>query len=106
MEKPAIPYDLSYQIDFWSEYQEDMNEMTRRWLGNIPPQTTLKVEDSEGNIRHCVMNLIDYAEIEELEDNIKVFHKAYSYKIWVELDERQPEYLDAVLEVDVLTRRF
>lgn len=95
--QPAFPYDLYYQIDFWSEYQTDINEITRSWAGSIPPNTILEVEDSKGNIRHCVMNFVEQVEMEEKkEDNTRIFHRAYSYKIWVELNERNPVYKDIV----------
>lgn len=97
IERPALPYDLFYQIDFWSEYQTDMNDMTRTWLANVEPRTTLEVVDTEGNTRHCVMFLEDMANIDEKEDNTNIFHRAYSYRIWVELDEREPRVESTVL---------
>lgn len=90
MERPALSYNLYYQIDFWANYHDDINEMTRRWLANVEPKTTLEVIDTKDNTRHCNMSLVDYATSDEVVNGEKLFHRIYSYKIWVELDERDP----------------
>lgn len=101
LEKPALPYDLFYQVDFWSEYQTDINDMTRTWLANVEPRTTLEVVDTEGNTRHCVMYLVDMANVDEKEGNVNIFRRAYSYRIWVELDEREPTTQRVVAEREI-----
>lgn len=101
IEKPALPYDLFYQIDFWSEYQEDINEMTRRWAGNVEERGVLEVVDTEGNTRYSVMELIDYANIDHIDGDERIFHRAYSYRIWVELDERTATNKKVVLEAEI-----
>lgn len=98
IEKPALPYDLFYQVDFWSEYQTDLNDMTRTWIANVEPRTTLEVVDTEGNTRHCVMYLEDMANMVEKEENINILRRVYSYRIWVELDEREPRIEDVATE--------
>src|SRR5574344_794392 len=32
LEDPAVPFNLNYQIDCWSEYETDTDCMTRTWL--------------------------------------------------------------------------
>ena len=102
LERPALPYNLYYQIEFWAEYNEDINEITRRWVANIEPNTILEVVDTKGNTRHSVMNLVDIANVDYVRNNKKIFHRVYSYKIWVELDERNPVYETVVLTREIL----
>lgn len=101
LERPALPYTLFYQIEFWARYQEDINEITRRWVANIEPNTILKVTDTEGVVRHSVMNLVDVANVDYEKLDRKIFHRVYSYRIWVELDERNPLYERVVLSREI-----
>ncbi len=88
IEKSAIPYNLYYQIDFWAEYREDINEMTRRWSAYTPRHSVLEVTDSSGVKRHCVMTLKGDNKVTVFsEGNTRTFRKTYSYEIKVELDE-------------------
>lgn len=53
VEQSAIPYNLNYQIDFWSQYQEDMDTMTRTWLSSHFKNFNLSVIDDGGTPRSC-----------------------------------------------------
>ena len=53
VEDNAVPYDLTYQIDFWARYQTDMDCMTRSWLMKHFRQFNLKVGDDGGKERSC-----------------------------------------------------
>ena len=101
LERPALPYNLFYQIEFWAEYQEDINEITRRWVANTEPITTLKVIDTEGIVRHSTMILVDIANVDYMKEEKKIFHRVYSYKVWVELDERNPIYTKVVIDREI-----
>lgn len=101
LEKSALPYYLYYQIDFWAKYQEDINEMTRRWLGFIPRNFVLEVKDTEGNIRHCNMELVDFANADYVKGDERIFHRVYSYRIWVELDEGYEKEYPVVTECEI-----
>lgn len=101
LEKSALPYYLYYQIDFWAKYQEDINEMTRRWLGFIPRNFVLEVKDTEGNIRHCNMELVDFANADYVKGDERIFHRVYSYRIWVELDEGYEKEYPVVIECEI-----
>lgn len=88
MEKSAKPYTLHYQIAFWAEYLNDINEMTRCWLEHIPHDTILEVKDTDGITRHCVMHQTNFVNLDSFEsrNNRRLLKRVYSYKVWVELD--------------------
>ncbi len=90
LEQPALPYDLYYQVDFWAKYNEDINEMLRRWHGTIGKNHLLEVLDTEGNQRFSSMTRVDSANADYAKGDQRIFHRVFSYKIWVELDERLP----------------
>lgn len=89
-ERGAIPYNLHYQIDFWSRLQSQMNDMTRLWVGHHPDKSfNLPVLDVSGNPRSSFVILTDdLKKVDMLSDTDRTFHSTLTYKIWVELDER------------------
>ena len=88
MEKTAVPYDLTYQIDFWARYREDINLMTRTWLVNHARQFNLPVVDDGGNERTCnVLVKEGLKESNLLSGQKRLYHSIVSYTIWVELDD-------------------
>ena len=53
MEDSAVPYDLFYQIDFWSTLQTDMNTMTKQWKSYSKSWFNLDVVDESSTLRSC-----------------------------------------------------
>lgn len=88
MQDSAVPFNLFYQIDFWSRYKEDINLMTSTWLRKHFRQFNLKVVDDGGTERSS--NVIVNESIREsdlLKNQKRLFHSIISYVIWVELDD-------------------
>lgn len=88
LEESAKPFDLVYQIDFWSRYKEDINVMTRTWLTRHNRQFNLLVEDDGGEVRSCNCLIKESLKPSDLLSGGKrLFHSIISYTIWVELDD-------------------
>lgn len=89
-ERGAIPYNLFYQLDFWSRQQSQMNDMTRMWLGHHPDRCfNLPVKDISGQNRDCfVLMTDDLTKSDFLTENNRTFHSVITYRVWVEIDER------------------
>ena len=89
MEEPAVPFNLSYQIDFWSKYQDDMNTMTMTWLSKHFRQFNLSVIDDGGVERssNCLMRTRP-TKSDLVSGGERLFHTIISYDIWVELDSQ------------------
>lgn len=100
-ERSAIPYVLTYQIDFWSRLQSDMNEMTRLWFSNIPERYfNLPVLDKSRKPRSCfALQSGNLVKSDFLDGTARTFHSTITYKINVELDERISEVEPLVTEV-------
>ena len=96
LEETSIPYSLYYQIDFWSKYQSEMNEMLMKWLGNVSRDFNLEVQDMSGNSRSCYMLLKDNMKKSDILDGTeRLYHSMTTYRIYVEIDEnvRLKEYM-------------
>lgn len=91
LEKSAMPYDLSYQIDFWANYQSDMNSLLKQWkaLGfwfNLP------VRDVSGEERSCfVRSKGDFNKSDIFQAEKRLFHSFETYLIWTEIDGGEQE---------------
>ena len=87
MEDTAVPYELFYQIDFWAQYQEDMNQMTMSWLTKHFRHFNLTVTDDGGIVRTCNCLMGGQPKKSDLVLNKeRLFHTIISYRIWVEID--------------------
>lgn len=88
MEESAIPFNLLYQIDFWSRYQTDMDTMTRTWLTSHFRQFNLAVVDDGGTERTC--NCLVQGSVVKSDlilNGERLFHSIIKLLIWVELDD-------------------
>ena len=105
LEDSAIPFELDYQIDFWSRYQTDMDAMTMTWLMKHFHQFNLKVIDDGGTERMC--NCLINGNIVKSDlvlNKERLFHSIVSYKIWVELDSGIRYNKPRIIEVDIDAR--
>lgn len=86
-EDPAVPFTLTYQIDFWAKYQTDIDYMTRAWLAKHFRQFNLKVIDDGGVNRTCnCLMQGNVVKSDLLQGGERLFHSIIKYQIWVELD--------------------
>lgn len=83
---PAKPYSLYVQIDFWSNYQAEVNEMTKQWCSAFDYLGYLEVVDSSGEKRYCTVNKVGYNSRDYNDEGERQFQRTYCYRIWVELD--------------------
>lgn len=87
LEEPALPFNLEYQIDFWSKYQSDMDDMTRTWLLKHFRQFNLKVVDDGGTERTCnCLTSGSVVKSDLVSGGERLFHSIVKLQIWVELD--------------------
>ena len=99
LEESALPYDLFYQIDFWSTLQSDMNEMTKQWKVFSRSWFNLSVLDESGTQRSCfVLSRNDFNKADLLKEGKRLYHSFGTYKIQVELDESVPQTHPMVTE--------
>lgn len=88
MQESAVPFNLTYQIDFWSRYREDMNIMTSSWIKKHFHQFNLPVVDDGGVVRSS--NALIYENmrpVDLMKNQKRLYHSIISYVIWVELDD-------------------
>lgn len=98
-EDSAVSFNLTYQIDFWSRYQTDMDYMTRTWLAKHFRQFNLKVVDDGGVERTC--NCLVQGSVTKSDlvlEGERLFHSIIKYQIWVELDDETRYNMPMVID--------
>jgi hypothetical protein len=108
-ESPAIPYNIYYQIDFWSTTLTHASEMLRYWLAAFNGRGYLNVHDKAGIAQRCAMLQVGHMHKAEhkLESGLIVYQRVFSYNIQVYLDEGDIREINLVKEVviDISKRR-
>lgn len=102
VEESCVPFNLSYQIDFWAKYQEDINSMTATWLAKHFRQFNLEVIDDGGVIRSC--NCLMKGSVKKSDlilNKERLFHTIISYSIWVELDSETRYNVNMVTDTSI-----
>lgn len=102
MEESAVSFNLDYQIDFWSKYQEDMDSMTRAWLMKHFRQFNLSVVDDGGVERSC--NCLTQGSVVKSDlvlNGERLFHSVIKLQIWVELDNETRYNKPMVVQRDI-----
>lgn len=98
----AVPFDLSYQIDFWSRYQSDMNDMTREWLKHHFRQFNLLVKDDGGE--EVYINCLQKGSVKKsdlMSGGKRLFHSIISYVMWVEIKDETPYNVNVATKVNI-----
>ena len=96
LEKPAVPFSLTYQIDFYSTLMSDMDEMLRKWEFEVNREFNLPVTDSGGTQRfaHALQTGSNLSKQDKLSDNSRVFNSSLTYRIWAEIDEENADNIE------------
>lgn len=74
-------FDVSYQIDIWSEYHSDINDLTLQWSRALQKHTNLPVIDTVGDKTTTLMTRKGFIRLDEQEGEKRIFRRAYTYTI-------------------------
>ena len=102
LEDSAVPFDLTYNIDFWARYQTDMNSMTKEWLKHHFRQFNLLVADDGGN--EVYVNCLRSGNARKsdlISGGERLFHTIISYRIWVEIKDETPYNTNVATKVNI-----
>lgn len=103
-EQSAIPYNLIYQLDFFSMLQTQMNDMLRAWISYHPDRDfNLPVFDKSGIARDCFALQRDTIVKQDiLRGSKRVFHSIITYRIYVEIDENVQTERSMITKLDLI----
>lgn len=82
-----IPFNILYQIDFWSKYKIDMDNMIKSWLSSHFRQFNLYMKDDNGIETSC--NCMTRGKITEsnlIMNNERIYHSITELLIWTYID--------------------
>lgn len=89
-ERPGLPYNLFYQIDFWAQYQTHLNSMLFQWLhatnGGKDFNLPLETAGGEKTSRFCLCT-DDFRRQDFMQDTKRILHSTVTYRIYAEIDE-------------------
>ena len=108
MEQAALPYNLFYQIDFWSLQQSQMNSMLMQWVSLTQggKDFNLPVNDAGGNSRSCYcLCKDDFKKSDLVDGNKRIFHSFITYRIYVEIDENIRISEPMITDVGITTNK-
>lgn len=108
MEQAALPYNLFYQIDFWSLQQSQMNSMLMQWVSLTQggKDFNLPVIDTGGNSRSCYcLCKDDFKKSDLVDGNKRIFHSFITYRIYVEIDENIRTTESMITDVGIATKK-
>lgn len=101
-EELAKPYTLNYQLDFLSEYKEDMNCMLKYWHSLVGKRYMLPVKNAEGKDTKCYMYLVTAPTVlNQNKGELVLYRTVMTYNIKVELDMGQTIEKDIVTGVNL-----
>lgn len=100
--KYFIPYDMFYQIDFWSKTYTDMNAMTLKWLSKVERHFNLDVIDSGGNqVDIFALRKSDLQKSDIITQGQRVLHSFITYKFNASIDEDLGVVYPMITDVDI-----
>lgn len=90
MEKACLPYNLFYQIDFWTMQMSHMVSLMSQWvsLTDGGKDFNLPVVDTGGTSRSCYcLRKEDFKKSDLIDGDKRIFHSFITYRIYAEIDE-------------------
>lgn len=104
-EDSASPYDLYYQVDFWTTLKTDMNSILKQWHKLTMRWFNLPVKDESGEDRSCFVLTLDRVMSNNFVKNGKrFFHSFQTLRVSTEIDSGiarvEPVSLSVDLEVN------
>ena len=104
LEETAIPFNVTYQIEFWAKYQKDINEITQSWLLKHFRQFNLDLKDDNGIVRSSnVLLQPPITRSDLISGKERIFRNIFNYVIWVELDNESRYNVSMVTDVVIDT---
>lgn len=99
----TIPYNLYYQIDFWTTNYLQMSELTKKWIGYHPfKYFNFDLLDTQKEIRNTIaFKIEDLINTKVIKDENRVFHSIIQYKIWGELNETPNMNVPMITDINI-----
>lgn len=100
--KQPVKFWLYFQVDFWAEYQQDIDDMVLTWLSVAPDVGgALKVVDTGGEEQTVSCSLVNEKVLDGTDTDKRLFRRTFSYKVSGRVDESVPEIHKYVTGVDI-----
>lgn len=100
--KQPLKFWLYYQIDFWAEYQEDIDNMLISWISVMPDKGgALKVRNFDNEEVTTPCSLITMTALDGTDTDKRLFRRCLSYRVSALIDGSLPETQKYISTVQV-----
>ena len=103
---PPVSYNFSYQLDFWSRLQTDMNKMLMLWNQKHNRQFNLPIIGGEKDVMYSCNCMIKggFTRADLVVGSKRLIHNIQTLRIWVEIDSGNVYNEIVTKEVNVNTQ--
>ena len=98
-------YNISFQVDLWTNYARDMNDLTIQWVDKFDNLTSLPVIDNEGQEVLCEISKNGFYSNAYTDKEERTFQSSYTYTLWVTIDEDQDIFKDVAQKIKIHTTK-
>ena len=100
--KQPLKFWLYYQIDFWAEYQEDIDNMLLSWISAMPDVGgALRVVNMGGEEVTTSCSLLSMVALDGTDTDKRLFRRSLSYRVSGLIDVAEPEVQKYISKVHI-----
>lgn len=85
------PVDFTYHIDFWTQYQSDMNKIALDWKSFFTPEKSFKVMSADKEEHPCYFREMKFVKQDLISNGQRLFHSISIIKVQGFADRFIPE---------------
>lgn len=85
------PTDFTYQIDFWTQYQSDMNKLMLDWKSFFTPEKAFKIKSADDVEQSCSFKEIKSSKQDLISNGKRLFHEISIIRVQGVADRFIPE---------------
>ena len=108
--KTALPYDISLQVDFYSDSENTLDNMVIKWLSKNRRDFVLNVKNRGGDDDDCLVIPdngtveLNVRRLDEMNGKDRLFRACMNYIVYGRIEEAETEEIPLLRKVVVTTK--
>ncbi len=83
---PSQPYFLTYQLNFFAKFKEDIDHITKQWRAFTGRAFSLPITLADGSKHKCNVDALGYKNQDDIDREVRRYIRSYVYRVWVDLE--------------------